>query len=288
MPSSVSGGARNASNCPQNRAGSGSRLLERWRPSVDGLLAVLFAPACLACGALLPSPSAGPVCAGCWLSIRPLSPPLCDRCGEPVAGPPKPCASGLAEAGSLEPAAVLCPRCRHEPSAITIGRSAGAYDGPLRAILHALKYDGRRCLARPLAALMRERGRDALAGADVAVPVPLHWRRHLVRGFNQAEDLARLLGLPVRPALARARATRPQFGLRPGARQRNVHGAFRPRRRFPGREPAASWVRGARVVIVDDLATPGATLRECGRVLREMGAREVRTLTVARALTPPR
>ncbi len=135
---------------------------------------------------------------------------------------------------------------------------------------------------------MRERGAEVLAGADLVVPVPLHWRRHLSRGFNQAEDLAGLLGLPICHALARTRATRPQFGLRPGARHRNVDRAFSARRRWARRSSGAGALRDACVVIVDDLATTGATLRECGLAVRQMGAREVRTLTAARALTPPR
>jgi ComF family protein len=158
----------------------------------------------------------------------------------------------------------------------------------LRAILHALKYEGRRGLATPLSALMRERGAAVLAGADLVVPVPLHWRRQLARGFNQSEELGARLGLPVCRALARTRMTRPQFGLRPGARLRNVEGAFWPRRGFLPWPGAGARLRDACVVVVDDLATTGATLRECAGVLRRMGAREVRTLTAARALTPPR
>jgi ComF family protein len=169
-----------------------------------------------------------------------------------------------------------------------LARAAGAYEGALRAIVHGLKYQARRGLARRLGELMRERGADVLAGADLAVPVPLHWRRRLGRGFNQAEDLARALGLPVCLALARRRATRPQFGLRHGARARNVRGAFRPRGIGWRRQPATGRLRGACVVLVDDLATTGATLRECAAVLRDLGAREVRALTAARALTPPR
>jgi ComF family protein len=148
-------------------------------------------------------------------------------------------------------------------------------------LVHALKYDARRSVARGLSRLMRERCADVLSGADVAVPVPLHWRRHLTRGFNQAEDLARGLGLPVCLALRRARPTRPQFGLRPGERQRNVREAFRCRRWSRRRIKA---IKGACVVLVDDVSTTGATLRECADVLKALGAREVRTATAARAV----
>lgn len=167
------------------------------------------------------------------------------------------------------------------------GRSAGSYEGALRLVVHALKYDGRRGLAQPLGALMRSRGAEVLAGAQLVVPVPLHWWRRLTRGFNQAEDLAGHLGLPVVRALCRARATRPQFGLRSGARQRNVRAAFSPRHAW-GLRREDRRVSGACVVLVDDVATTGATLRECAEVLKKMGAREVRTLTAARALSRPR
>ena len=105
-------------------------------------------------------------------------------------------------------------------------RAVGGYDGALRAIVHALKYEGRRSLAQPLAELMRIRGADMLTGADWAVPVPLHPSRRRERGFNQAADLARHLGVPVRQALRRHRATRTQTGLPAARRHRNVRGAF--------------------------------------------------------------
>lgn len=164
-----------------------------------------------------------------------------------------------------------------------MARAGGAYENALRRLVHILKYQARRSLAPRLAALMRLHGAEVLQGADLLVPVPLHWRRRLFRGFNQADDLARGLGLPVCRALRRGRNTRPQFGLLPAARRRNVHGAFRP----------SLWIRfvtleGKCVVLVDDLATTGATLRECAAVLKALGAREVRALTAARALSPPR
>ena len=177
---------------------------------------------------------------------------------------------------------MFCARCRRAPgSGVTLARAAGEYAGALRALIHAMKYDGRESLAGPLAALMRERGPEVLDGASLAVPVPLHWARRWQRGFNQAEALAAHLGLPVCRALVRRRPTRPQFGLPAARRHRNVRGAFRPARRR-GRN-AARLVKGAVVVLVDDVATTGATLRSCAEVLKGMGAREVRALTAARA-----
>ena len=157
------------------------------------------------------------------------------------------------------------------------GRAIGSYEGALRAIVHALKYEGRRSLARPLADLMRERGAEVLAGSDCLVPVPLHPARRRARGFNQALDLARHLGRPVRKALRRVRATPTQTGLPAAQRHRNVRDAF-------AMAPGTPSLSGATVVLVDDVSTTGATLEACARVLKAAGAREVRALIAARVV----
>jgi ComF family protein len=166
-------------------------------------------------------------------------------------------------------------------------RAVGAYDGALRAIVHALKYEGRRSLARPLAELMRLRGADMLTGADWAVPVPLHPSRRRERGFNQAADLARHVGVPVRQALRRTRATRMQTGLPAAQRRRNVRGAFELASSGQERRKGRQGLEGSVVVLIDDVSTTGATLDACARVLKEGGVREVRALTAARVVTPP-
>jgi ComF family protein len=261
---------RHRVSCGRLAAAAG-RLVE----IADATLSVLLAPSCLACASLLERPLDGAVCPGCWQSIAPLSPPLCRRCGDV-----------LPSWRSLDTVSGACARCRRRPLPLSCIRSAGGYDGTLRTLIHGLKYGGRRGLARPLAALMRERGAEVLAAADVAVPVPLHWRRRHARGFNQAEELARGLSLPVVHALRRVRSTAPQFGLTTSGRRRNVAGAFAPPRRFGcGPRRLDPRIRGARVVLVDDVCTTGATLAACAAVLLEGGAREVRAITAARALT---
>jgi predicted amidophosphoribosyltransferase len=119
-----------------------------------------------------------------------------------------------------------CRLCRIAVGAVDRSRAVGAYEGRLRDIIHALKYDGRRSIAPRLAGLLRAAGADLLAGADGVVPVPLHFWRERARGFNQADDLARGLGLPVMPLLERTRATRPQVDLTEFERHRNVKDAF--------------------------------------------------------------
>ena len=153
------------------------------------------------------------------------------------------------------------------------------YTGSLRAIVHALKYDGRRSLAVPLAARMREQGQSILDGAQAVVPVPLHPARRRERGFNQAHDLARQLGLPVVHALQRVQA---DACRKHRWRQRAVTGTFA--RRFAPRR-AARGLAGTIIVLVDDVSTTGATLEACARALGETGLREVRALTAARVVT---
>ena len=175
----------------------------------------------------------------------------------------------------------MCPRCRRQPLSFDAARSAGDYDGALRKIVHAFKYEGRRSLAAPLAGLMAKAGADLLADADILVPVPLHPLRRLQRGFNQANDLARCFDRPVLQALWRARATVSQAGLTAAARRRNVRNAFRLSPLVP-RRTRSRFVEGRIVVLIDDVRTTGATLDACARLLKRAGAKEVRALTAAR------
>jgi len=214
------------------------------RDGLDAVLAVTLGASCAACGALLERPTCGPVCDSCWRSIALLPPPAFRISSE-----------------------------------IDRAQAIGGHDGALREIVHALKYEGRRSLAGPLALLMRQRCTWALDGSELVVPVPLHPSRRRERGFNQAVDLARGLSLPLCRALRRARPTPSQTGLSADDRRENMRGAFRPSR-LPWRRRA---VDGRVVVLVDDVSTTGATLDECAKVLRALGAREVRAVTAARA-----
>ena len=174
----------------------------------------------------------------------------------------------------------VCPWCWDDAR-----RANGNYDGALRHIIHAFKYEGRRSLARPLGAILKSSGADQLRDARCVVPVPLYPWRRLRRGFNQAADLARQLDLPVVHALWRTRSTLAQTGLTASARRRNVHRAFR-LSPFLSRRRRAAFIDDAIVVLVDDVMTTGATLTACAGVLHDAGAREVRLLTVARAAPP--
>jgi ComF family protein len=127
---------------------------------------------------------------------------------------------------------------------------------------------------------MCHHGADVLLGADFLVPVPLHPLRQLSRGFNQAEALGHHLDLPIAAALRRTRNTGSQADLPAASRHANVRGAFAVVR--------GADVAGRCVVLVDDVSTTGATLEACGRALLESGAREVRAVIAARAVSTGR
>jgi len=152
------------------------------------------------------------------------------------------------------------------------------FSGITRRALHALKYAGERRLAAPLGAAIADRWRRAAAGGDVLVPVPASPDRIRERGYDQASLLAaaagRRLGMPVVPALERARSTSAQASLDHDSRVRNLQGAFRVR--------DAPRVAGRWVVLVDDVVTTGATLAACGELLLEAGAAAVSAIAVAR------
>lgn len=227
---------------------------------VDGVLP----PRCLACGTNVDEPDA--LCAQCWTAMSFFAPPWCAVCGLPF---PHPMGEGA-----------VCADCARGRASWDRARAVLRYDRHSRGLVLALKYD-RTDLANALGGWMRRAGGEILDGADLMVPVPLHWTRLFARRYNQAGLLAHAIhaagGPPVAPDwLIRRRRTPSQGRLGPLARARNVRGAFVLR---PGRN-----VRGKRLVIVDDVLTTGATVEECARVLRRAGAAFVGVLTLARAL----
>jgi ComF family protein len=154
------------------------------------------------------------------------------------------------------------------------------YRGLIRDAIHALKYGGERRVAEPLGIAVARRWRRAGIGGDLLVPVPVHPERRRERGFDQAELLARAaareLGLPVGSVLERRRATTAQSELDRDRRAANVEGVFGVRR-GGGVAVAGRWP-----ILVDDVATTGATLAGCARALLAAGALAVSAITVGR------
>ena len=238
------------------------RAIPGW---IVALLDLVFPAVCPACGATLGAGRRDPLCGECWMALPRIGAIYCRRCG------------GV-DAAADEGPADSCPACAGRALPFDYARSAAFYRGPLRQAIHAFKFRGQRALARPLGdLLLDEVGHTLGDGAAVLVPVPLTWDRRAERGFNQAalvaDRVARGLGTRVKSRwLRRVRRTVPQSDLSAAEREANVRDAF-------VASPAAN---GRHVVIVDDVFTTGATVRECARALRAAGARRVGVLTVAR------
>jgi ComF family protein len=158
--------------------------------------------------------------------------------------------------------------------------AGGTFEGPLRAAVHALKYQGQRAGAPALAALVAPRVREVFRPDDRIVPIPLHRRRESARGYNQSALVARALArhLDAERALEpviRVRDTPPQVGLDREARRRNVKDAF-------AADPILC--RGRSVMLVDDVCTTGATLGAAAEAALKAGARRVYAVVLGRAL----
>ncbi len=172
----------------------------------------------------------------------------------------------------------MCALCRLGVSGFDAAYSFGFYEGPLRRLVHLLKYERIPTLASPLGKLaLRALPRDQRF--DGIVAMPMHWRRRWTRGFNQAEllarEVARKTGLPVQDLLRRRKHTQLQAGLTNAARRKNVVGAFEVRNR--------AQVEGLRILLIDDVLTTGATAAAAAATLKRAGASRVVALTLARA-----
>jgi ComF family protein len=242
------------------------------RGALDALLSVLFPAPCHVCHQPLTTASRIPVCAVCLSSLRRIDGAVCRLCGRPF--PP---------AVAAAPGNALCHACVRRTYRFDLARSYGRYDPAMERILILLKYQP----IVPLGAWLADRieqvvhGEPAIAKVDWLVPVPLDRSRRRSRGYNQVEliarPLARRLGLPLRLDLLQRLRPRPnKLKLSRRERWETVRGAFVA---SPGRR-----VDRARILLVDDVLTSGATLDACARALRSSGAEAIHAVTVGRVM----
>lgn len=186
------------------------------------------------------------------------------------------CALPLVNAGEER----LCGNCLRHPPPFQRARAPFRYSHPVDGLIKSMKYGADLAAARLLGDLLADYlSRRQVALPDALIPVPLHPRGLSQRGFNQALELARRLGVPLAPHLVRrGRQTPPQSRLGGRERRHNMVGAFEvTARRMP-----------AHVAVVDDVLTTGATATEITRVLRRAGAERVEIWVAARTHQPDR
>ena len=232
---------------------------------------MLYPPVCVLCRRLEPvslSPLAGspPFCEDCRQTMVRCQAPVCQQCG-------------LAVAAAFD-AVVKCRTCQKQPRLFTMARAPWQYIGSLQQAIHQLKYAQRWRLGNWLAEDMVRLAQQTLpiGQIDFVSPIPSHWLRRRLRGFDPTAILARLvadkINKPYLPkAITRTRWTRSQTQLSWPKRLRNVNQAFCANK---------ALVNSRVILLIDDVLTSGATAESCSGALRAAGAREVFVLTAAR------
>ncbi|MBI5196712.1 MAG: ComF family protein [Nitrospirae bacterium] len=226
---------------------------------LNKFLNILFPESCPVCKKPSTYHKTAPICAECWDGISPYNGPICRICGKPL----------------VSDASIECGICITSKPAFKQARSFGLYDGTLKEAVNLLKYHKIKRLSKPLSAIIL---RTEITGIDVVLPVPLYKKRLRHREFNQSALLAKYLagsmGVPLAiDCLVKVRDTMPQVGLRAQEREKNIKNAFEVRdKRF---------IQGKTLMLVDDVITTGATVRECSRQLKKAGAKDIYVIALA-------
>jgi competence protein ComFC len=233
-------------------------MYDRLKSWLNEFLSCVFPSRCVACGSPV-SMSAHDACPACLASIIPPA-DGCPRCGGML----------------VDEKCLVCGDRAFYPDR---NICAGEYRGALEAILKSYKFDSRARLHRPLSVLACRALEGAGIGFDLITAVPMSPKKRWKRGFNQSELVARalagVLGTGYRRVLKERRGARRQREMRRTDRFINVLDRYAAVDR--------RIIRGARILIVDDILTTGATINECARTLKNAGAAGVYSLTLARA-----
>jgi len=245
-------------------------FLRPWlRSWIEAALGFVYPENCQICLAERGTSAEGYVGAKCWQKVRFIVPPFCNRCGLPYQGH---------ITGEFE-----CQNCKDQDLGFVSARSAVSAGELILEVIHRYKYNRALYFEPFLADLLIRRAAPELAAGqwDLIAPVPLHPTKRREREFNQAERLGRHLsqatGIPLdSKLLRRVQPTRTQTLLNREQRAANVRNAFALHDRCS--------LRGARIVLLDDVFTTGATTGSCAKVLLSAGAQSVCVWTVARGI----
>lgn len=238
-------------------AAPGPPTLSKFYRSAWWVIDLLYPPHCAGCG----QPGVR-WCQECRAAAKEIHQPVCPVCGQPQTG------------------FSLCANCQTDAPRYTALRSCLFFSGVVRQAIHRLKYHRDLGAAEMLSEYLVRKYQTLDWPVDVVVPVPLSSAHLRQRGYNQAAFLALPFALrcslPYQPSiLRRSRSTASQVGLSISARRENVRGAFTAR---------APLTVGKKILLIDDVATTGATMDACAAALLHAGADSVYALTLAHAL----
>ena len=230
---------------------------------------LLFPQTCILCGQVTINRDFSQVCYECLDGIRPIPEPVCMVCGQPLPG-------------GIYSYADTCSSCRLDPPAFDMARAWGPYQGELRTLLRSLKYQNLKPLAGPLSGLLETVFDLQFSNSfDWIIPVPLHKKRLVTRGYDQAMLLSRELsartGIPTLECAIRDKNTLPQHGLSSTRRKINMAGAFTLKKGLD--------LENSQVLVLDDVFTTGSTVSSlCKCLRRQFSIKFIGVLTVARAI----
>lgn len=234
---------------------------------LKSVVRTLYPPHCVSCGGA--TDSDGGLCGPCWRDTPFILGLACDQCGTPLPG---------ADGGHGR---LLCDDCLMIARPWTAGSAALAYTGQARRMVLQLKHSDRMDIARPAGLWMARRARSFAQPGLIVAPVPLHWMRLARRRYNQAAllsaEVARALEAQHIPDLVtRLRRTRPHEGMTLDARFANQQGAYAVAPRHLPR------IKGAPVLLIDDVMTSGATLGAVAEACHAAGASRTYISVMAR------
>ncbi|MDE6302861.1 MAG: ComF family protein [Clostridia bacterium] len=214
---------------------------------------------CDICGEELTAYTRYKLCAECAFKIPFTGEHICLSCGV-----------------SMSDEADYCLRCENSDFKFMLNRAPMIYDGEAKSLIYAMKFGGKRYLAKTIGAMMADEFIKRKMSADIVMYVPMTEAEEKSRGFNQSELLARevadRLNMPLLPALVKVKETSAQKHLTGKEREDNLDGAF---------VCTFNQVKGRRMLLIDDVFTTGATANACTKALLKAGAKDVRVLTAA-------
>lgn len=227
---------------------------------INKILNILFPEVCPVCKRPSSEHRTAPICPMCWQTISVYKGPLCQRCGKPL----------------VSDVSITCRNCLEDEPPFEYARSAGLYEAVLKEAINLFKYHRIKRLSKPLSEIMLEI--KIPKDIDVIVAVPMHKKRLSQKEFNHsallAKHLADSIGIKLIPDyLIKIKETHPQVGLNAKERMENIKGTFGITNK--------DLIKKKNIMLVDDVVTTGATIRECSRLLKHDGAGNIYILALA-------
>jgi ComF family protein len=228
--------------------------------SPEFILNLFFPSECPICHSQSDTHEHNPICSYCWSKIARYEGPACRVCGLPT----------------VSEFTGICAECLSKTPPFSKISCYGIYEDALKESIHLFKFNGIKRLAKPLSSILTTLVTD---NYDAIVPVPLHTSKLKEREFNQTALLGRYLAKSLGTnlllnALVKTRPTQLQTEISGKERRANLRGAF----------SAGNNIGGMRLLLVDDVITTGATVRECASTLKRAGANEIRVIALARSM----